>query len=283
MNGCLPTVPFRTLVGAVRDAGFDSLSLWPNVWRHAQRREGMTLAGMRALLDDHGLRVTDLDGCRDWVPPDDPDAALRSPISRRIPRAEYFEVAGALGATTIVAIPVSTQPLDRHREADGLAALCVGAASHGLRVALEYVGWEMVHDLPTARALISAAPVPAGLVVDIGHHVRGGSSLADLDELEPADVYTVQLCDGPLAPPADLVDEATFGRQAPGRGEFPVAEFVSRLERRGVRCSVGAEIYSPRHERMEPAAVVAEMFRLTAPFTDEATTPGGRPPRVSAS
>ena len=267
MNGCLPTVPFRALVDAVRHAGFDSLSLWPNVWRHALAREGLSLAEMRAMLDDQGLRVTDLDGCRDWLPPDDPGARLRSPTSRRIPRGEYAEVGRALGATTVVAVPVSTRPLDHNREADALAQLCVDFAEHGLRVALEYVGWEMVHDLATARSLIGASPVPAGLVVDIGHHLRGGSTLADLAQVAASEVYTVQLNDGSLRPPADLVAEAMFDRRPPGQGEFPIEEFVAILERKQVRCSVGVEIYSRDYETMPPGDVVAQIHAMTSAFT----------------
>lgn len=267
MNGCLPTVSFRSLVEAVHRAGFGSLTLWPNVWRHAQRKEGLSLADMRAMLDDHGLRVTDLDGCRDWVPPDDPGARPRSPISRRIPRSEYFEVGTALGATTVVAVPVSTRPLDHNREADALAQLCADSAEHGLRVALEYVGWEMVHDLATARSLIAASPVPAGLVVDIGHHLRGGSTLADLEQVAASEVYTVQLNDGPLRPPADLVDEATLHRLPPGQGEFPVAEFMATLERKNVGCPVGVEVYARGYEAMPPGEVVAQIHAMTSAFT----------------
>lgn len=267
LNGCLPTVPFRVLVKAVSAAGFDALTLWPNVWRHAQRRDGLTLAQMRTLLDDHGLQLTDVDGCRDWLPPDEPGVELASPISRRIDRTEFFEVCAALGGTTVVAVPVSTRSLHLARETDAFGRLCDDAATAGLRVALEYIGWEIVHDLPTARSIIAAARRPAGLVVDIAHHVRGGSTLDDLDELTADEVHTVQLCDGPADPPADPPDEATFHRQLPGEGQFPIAEFVAALERLPVSCPVGIEVYQRRFEQVPPEQVTAEIFAATKAFT----------------
>ena len=66
--GCLPATPFRELVAAAASAGFDAVTLWPLVVQRARSREGLDLATMRALVDDAGLHVTELDAVTDWLP-----------------------------------------------------------------------------------------------------------------------------------------------------------------------------------------------------------------------
>ena len=49
--GFLPRTPFTQLVPAAASAGFTSMTLWPNVWRHARKKAGLTFAQMRGILD----------------------------------------------------------------------------------------------------------------------------------------------------------------------------------------------------------------------------------------
>src|SRR2546423_4329070 len=58
---------FRERVEAAAGAGFAGLSLWCRDHRRA-RAEGLTDADMRAMLDEHGLAVAEIDlACR-WLP-----------------------------------------------------------------------------------------------------------------------------------------------------------------------------------------------------------------------
>ncbi|WP_280508703.1 hypothetical protein [Nocardia flavorosea] len=132
MNGCLATVPFRRFVALAAAAGFEAVSCWPNVWRHARRKDGLDLAGMRMLLQDNGLVLTDCDGCREWVGSALGTAATAIDADRH----EMFEVCSALGGTTITAVHDTGDGLDLDRDAAALARLCDDAAEHGLRVAL---------------------------------------------------------------------------------------------------------------------------------------------------
>ena len=50
--GCMARLAFGDFVSAAADAGFDAITVWPNTWRHAMEKEGLTLAQMRAVLDD---------------------------------------------------------------------------------------------------------------------------------------------------------------------------------------------------------------------------------------
>lgn len=243
MNGCLPRVPFRELVPAVAAAGFGALSCWANVWRHAQRRDGLSLTDMRALLDDHGVRLTDVEVCRSWVT-GAANTATASPGVGAEPH-ELFEACAALGGTTIVAIHDAPARLVLDRDAEAFAALCDAAAEHGQRVALEFVPFTTVRDLPTAWSLVETAGRPnGGLVFDVWHHVRSGGADALLDVVPGPRIFTVQLADGPLLPGSpDLVAEATSpaGRSLPGHGVLPIGHLLALLAAKGVRANIGPE------------------------------------------
>ncbi|MFC5747868.1 sugar phosphate isomerase/epimerase family protein [Actinomadura rugatobispora] len=262
MNGCAARVPFRALLPAVAAAGFDAISLWPNVWRHALRRDGLTLAAMRSMLDDHGLGVADCDSCRDWIPgPDGAALALPGPAADR---REIFEVCAALGAGTVVAVHHGSGGLVLDRDAAAFAALCDDAAEHGLRVALEFIPFTPVPDVATAWSLIDAAGRPnGGMVFDVWHHVRSGAHDGLPDTVPAARIFTVQLADGPLEPPGpDLEEEARSGRLPPGAGQMGLARLLRILRERGVRAAVGPELALPTHAR-PLEALIAEVAAAT--------------------
>jgi sugar phosphate isomerase/epimerase len=243
MNGCLPRVPFRDLVPAVAAAGFAGMTCWANVWRHAQRRDGLGLNDMKALLDDHGVRLTDGEVCRSWVP----GAAVTSPTTPGVAAEphEIFEVCAALGASTVVAIHDTGDRMVLDRDAAAFASLCDAAAEHGLRVALEFVPFTTVRDVAGAWTLVEAAGRPnGGLVLDVWHHVRSGCPDAALDQVPGARIFTVQLADGPPRPgSADLAAEATNpqGRGLPGSGTMPIAQLLALLAAKGVCANIGPE------------------------------------------
>jgi len=253
MAGCLPRTPFRDLVEAAAQAGFDSMTLWPNVWRHALGKEGLTLADMRAMLEHNGLVLTDVDSYGGWTP----GAAPKVPVE------EFFEVCTALGGSTLIAVHGGAA-LDVHRETEGFARLCDQAAARGLRVALEFVGFSPLCDVATAWKIVTGADRPnGGITLDVAHHMRSTRDDAALRAVDPAKAYTVQLCDGPDRAPADLSDEARYHRALPGTGDFNVRGFVRTLAAMGVRASVGPELYQSSFQSRPPLDVMRELMSAT--------------------
>jgi len=278
MAGCLARTPFRQLVPAAASAGFASTTLWPNIWRHAQHRDALSLRDMRAMLDDAGLTLTDVDACFDWVPPSSGPGP--GPMRHRVPRQEFFDICVALGGTTLIAVHQTDAGLDIGRDTASFAGLCDEAAAHGLRVALEFVPFTNVPDLATAWRIVSGAGRPnAGLVLDIWHYVRSGRDEALLARIPADRISTVQLCDGLTTTPADLAQEAMYGRMMPGAGEFGVAAFVAQLHMMGVRAPCGPELYQRSFEDHPPRHVAAGLYRALHHTIEAALVPGERNPR----
>jgi len=239
MAASLPRTPLRELIPIAAAAGFSALTLWPNGWRHAIRRDGLTLTDLRELLDEHGVTVTDVESIDDWRP------ASHTGGFPATGRAEAFEVALALGARTVTTAHAVSGELVVDRDAVAFAALCDDAAVHDLRVALEFVPFTAVPDLATALDLLRRADRPnAGLVVDLWHLARGGDAPAARAAVPPELICTVQLADGTREPLPALIEDAVHGRRLPGTGQLPIAEGVETLRRIGVRAPIGPEVYA---------------------------------------
>lgn len=271
MAGSLARTPFTRLVKAAAAAGYDSVTIWPNIWRYAQRHEGLTLPAMRRMLEDHGLALTDGDACSDWVPQEADGSNRIGPMKKLTSRTEFFDVVAALGGTTVVAAHIGGAALDLDRDIPAFAKLCDDAAAYGLRIAFEFVGFTVVRDVATAMRIVEGAGRPnGGYVADVGHVLRGGGAIDDIRALPAGRIFTVQIMDGARQAPVDLVEEAMYGRRMPGDGEFDVPRFLKVLGEMGVRASLGAELYRRSFELREPVDVMREMLLSTRAVLAEA-------------
>jgi sugar phosphate isomerase/epimerase len=259
----MPATPYRDLVAATAAAGFDALSIWPLMYRRAQSREGLDPQTMRAIADDAGVRITDLDPCGDWLPAG-PDAPAEPIFRADWGRAQFFEAAAVLGADTIVAVHLTGGSVDPGFAIDAFGTLCDDAAAHGLRVALEFMPFSGIPDLAAGWGIVEAAGrANGGLVLDVCHYVRSGGGAARLASIPPERIFSIQLADGPAAAPDDIVDEAMFHRALPGTGEMGVARILADLAARGVRARTGPELYQRAWADMTATEVAARLMAAT--------------------
>lgn len=260
MAGCLAGRPYRELVEAAGEAGFRAITLWPNVLRHARTREGLSLRDMRALLDDNGLVLADLEGCAQWRP------GAGAPVGKGLARDKFLEACAVLGARCLGAIHPPGEPLDETRAAEDFAALCDDAAKLGVRVALEFIAMSAVSDAATAARIVEAAGRDnGGLVIDSWHHVRGAArgDAAAFDKVRGARVFTIQLSDGPSRCALALEEETMFHRLLPGQGEMNVAGLLEMLIGKGVRAHWGPEVYQPAFEGQATLDIMRSLITAT--------------------
>jgi sugar phosphate isomerase/epimerase len=261
--GCLPATPFRELVAAAAGAGFDAITVWPLMYRRAISREGLDPATMRRLVEDAGIRVTDLDACADWLPPvvdDDLPPMFRSVWSRH----DFFEAAERLGADTLVAAELAGRPVGHDAAVEGFAALCDDAADHGLRVALEFMPFSGIPDLASGSQIVHDADrTNGGLVLDVCHLYRSGWNEVVLRSVPPARIFAVQLSDGPSWAPTDLRDESMYHRLLPGAGDFGVVRILEVLSEMGVQAREGPELYRRGWSERAAHEVAADLAEAT--------------------
>ena len=207
---------------------------------------------LRRHLDDLGLRVLDA------------GVLVLAPEAGPADDAALAEAAADLGADRLVALVRDDHP---RRAAERLAAACTTAAAAGLRVGVEFMPYSACRTLPAARALVGASGAAgAGVVVDVLHLFRSGGTVADLAEVEPAEIVLVQLCDGRAAapPPSVLRAEALGDRCYPGRGRLPVRDLLAALPEGSpvtVEAPVAADAGRPPAERARAAAAALADLR----------------------
>ena len=257
--GCLPAIPFRQFVGAAASSGFTGVTMWPLMYRRAQSREGLTPSEMRAVADDAGVTVTCVEGCGDWLPLNE-DGPTTNIFRVEWSRHHFFQAALELGADTVVASDMTGGRFSHQQAVEGFGQLCADAASHGLRIALEFIGFSEIKDLGSAWAIVrDGQATNAALVFDVCHFRRGGSTLQQLQEVPAHLITEVQLGDGPKIAPDDLLNEAMYGRTLPGTGEFELTELLTALDAHGVSARTGPEVYLPEGTDVPDATAVALM------------------------
>nr|BFE73652.1 hypothetical protein GCM10020092_069530 [Actinoplanes digitatis] len=93
----------------------------------------------------------------------------------------FLEAGAELGARHVI---TQLPDPDRNRKVDRFAQLCEMARPLGLTVDLEFPSWTETPDLGEATRVLRAADQPnAGMLIDLLHFARSGSSVADLREL----------------------------------------------------------------------------------------------------
>jgi sugar phosphate isomerase/epimerase len=250
--GTLLRASLRELAAAAQAGGFGGVSVWPHHVEGA-RREGMSDAGIRALLADHGVRLAEVEPLLAWLPPGSLPESARALAG---PAPEFFlDLACALGAPRVLCADGFGARAERGAIAESFARLCEAAAARGLEVALEPIPWSSLPDPQSAFEVVRQAGANAGLCLDVWHFFRAGADLAQLAALPGARVTALQLSDAPAAAQADLPQESMRARRLPGEGAIDLVAFLRALDAIGCRATLGAEVFSDAHAQLDPRDV----------------------------
>ncbi len=264
-NVSVASLGLRDVITAASSAGFDGISILGRSLRRARTRECLSDSDIRALLDDNGLVLTEIEAVGDWLTPSPADQPAF--MDQVLTETEYLEAGRSLGARTLVATHFGDS-VDVDQAAEKFAGLCDRATEYGLDVALEAVAWATISDIGTAGEIASRAGRPnAGILVDVWHHNRGpGAGDNDILRGVPSDrILSVQLSDAtatPVGPPLEDV----FHRRLPGEGDLDLSGVVQVLDEGGVRAPIGVEVLDAKILAHGPAGagrILMDALRTT--------------------
>ncbi|MFB4280313.1 TIM barrel protein [Nonomuraea sp. MTCD27] len=211
------------LVSAAADAGYRYVGLrmtrvTPHEPHHPLATDPALMRATKVRLAATGIEVLDIELAR-IAPDDDPADFLR-----------FLEAGAELGARHVI---TQLPDPDFARKTDRFARLCELAGPLGLTVDLEFPSWTQTPDLAGAVRVLRAARQPnAGILVDLIHFARSGSSVADLRDLPPEWFRFAHVCDAPAAAPAtqeEIIHAARFERLFPGEGGIDVHGILGAL------------------------------------------------------
>jgi sugar phosphate isomerase/epimerase len=219
---------------AAAAAGFTGIALAPEELRRA-RADGADVSDLVATVSAHGLAVPELEPLRGW---EESDVASEDELL-------IYELADAFGATRVNTIQVAGDDADQGLVARRLALVARRAAEHGLTVAFEPRAHSAVASPAAAGVLIELADAPnLAITLDAYHFHRAGICIADLSDLNPELVCSIQLNDMLAEPHGSAVEDALDFRLSPGDGTIDLPAWLGVLRTRGITGPVSVEALS---------------------------------------
>ena len=262
----LVRVPLLERIELAAEAGFRGVSLFPD------DVEDLTVsdAEFRTRLDDLGLEVAELDPVLSWVP----GVEVTDSGFGRWSVDDFLRAAARLGARSLNAVCFAHHvPFEDLVEP--FASLCDRAAEEGLGVHVEFMPFSAIRDFETALALVDAVSRPnAGIMLDVWHFVRSGSSRALLAR-NASRVTATQLDDCPAEPEANLIDETLNRRLLPGEGDGDVAGLIRLLDAGGCTAPLGVEAFCEELVALAPADAARRAIEATRKVVAEARASRG--------
>lgn len=237
-------VDISTRLDAVQIAGWKGVGFVHADLMKIARTVG--LDNLRLMLDDRGIERVELEFLSNWWA----DGELRA--ASDAVRRDLFAAAPSLGVDTIKvgaqlqAFGAGDAPLSRQRFAESFAALADDARAHGLRVAIEPMPMSNIPTIVDGANLVREVGNPSGgLVVDIWHVARGGTSYAEMTAALPIEhVFVIELDDADAEVGGTLWDDTVNNRRIPGDGVLNTAAFIAAMHDVGWRGYWGVEIIS---------------------------------------
>ncbi len=222
--------------------GFSGIGIWHADLEH-MLENGKTLAEMRSLFDEYGLRHLELEFIGDWFL--DPGDERRQASDRT--RELLFSAAEVLPAHHIKVGNLAGTPCELPRLVEAYGELCADAAQRiDAKILYEFMPYDaVVNTLDLALEVVEGAAAPnGGLAIDTWHLGKLDLAPDDLRRIPPQYVSWVELSDGPYGIAEEWLDEVINRRKLPGEGEFPIRDYVRVCRELGYDGPWGVEVLS---------------------------------------
>lgn len=251
----------ETKLAAIRQAGFTQVMI--SAAEVAGHPQG-TAAAVRAIRDS-GLKVTGFEALRDFE-------GLQGQLHEykvAVAKSMLSLCHDVGGRVLLVEATTSTHAsADPKAIARDLAKLAIMAVPLGIRIAYKGLSWSRgIKDFRAASdALLDANCPNVGLAIDAFDVIATGLPVEELDAVDPAQVYLVQLSDYMWQEIRSAEEEsatATHFRVFPGEGAHSdrLAQFVRRLDEIGYDGDYSFDVYNDDYLQMPPETVALRGMR----------------------
>jgi len=222
--------------------GFSGIGIWHADLEH-MLESGQTLAEMRSLFDEYGLRHLELEFLGDWFLDEDDERRRASDRTREL----LFSAAEVLPAHHIKVGNLAGTPCELPRLVEAYGELCADAAKRvEAKIVYEFMPYDaVVNTLDRALEVVEGAAAPnGGLAIDTWHLGKLDLAPDELRRIPPQYVSWVELSDGPYGIAEEWLDEVINRRKLPGEGDFPIRDYVRVCRDLGYDGPWGVEVLS---------------------------------------
>jgi sugar phosphate isomerase/epimerase len=237
-------------------AGFGGLSFWHTDLDHLL--ETRSLKEVRAILDDNGVGVFEVEFIEDWFL----DGPARDASNNR--KQMLLEASAVLGAHHVKVGDFRNTPVGMPRLIDSFATLCEDAAEFGATIGFEFMASAMIHTLEESLAMVEGAGAKnGGLIVDIAHTMALGISNEAVSKIPGRYMISVELNDN-LLPTTPGYEPGA--RKFCGEGEFDIAGFVAAVKATGYAGPWAIEVFNRELDGWPLEKLDAKSYETALPF-----------------
>ena len=245
---------YKERVEAAARAGFKGIGLWHNdLERTLQSR---TLKEMKAILDDNGMTLFELEFLTDWF--------LEGEKKAESDRWKHLllEASQALNASHVKMGDFNNTPSSMPQLIEAFATLCEEARAYGATIGFEFMASAMLHTLEDSLKMLEGAGAPnGGLVLDIVHVVNLKIPYEAISRIPVEYLVSVELNDGYL--PGDARQDPDGSRLFCGEGEFDIQGFIQSVRKTGYQGPWAVEVFSKELADMPLAEANRKAFQTT--------------------
>ena len=252
-EGEISPFDFEARVKAAAKAGFTGIGIWVTDLEHTQISR--SLKDMRAILDDHGVGMFEVEFLTDWFV----DGARRNKSNNR--KKRLLAASAALGAHHVKIGDFYNTPTTMARLVDEFGALCREAEALGATIGFEFMASAMIHTLEESLEM-TAGHANGGIVVDIVHTQMLGISHEAIAKIPRQQLISVELNDGVGRGSPSFDNGAT--RLYCGEGEFDIAGFIAAVETTGYAEPWAVEVFGRQLGGMSLDDLNRKAFETTA-------------------
>jgi sugar phosphate isomerase/epimerase len=259
MGARLCSHDFRVRVETAAKAGFTAMGFWHTDIAEIRKKYGFR--EMKRILDDNGVTQIEVEWLLDWFCTDHRRAA--SDETRKL----LLDAADGLGARHIKIGDLGNDCADVPLLTEEFSLLCRQAAERGTNVLFEMLpaGFSRVPSLDQVLAICRGSGAKnGGIMLDNLHLQRTGTQPEDIVRKIGRDIRLgVEINDGTLAMPVNLLDSIVNKRLLPGDGEFDIAAFLHAVWTQGYDGPVGVEVLNEYIRKWPLETAATEAFAKT--------------------
>ncbi|EGP3413802.1 sugar phosphate isomerase/epimerase [Listeria monocytogenes] len=254
-------VSFPKRVKVAAENGFDGIGLRAENYVDALAA-GLTDEDMLRILDEHNMKVTEVEYITQWGTAEDCTAEQQKKEQTTFHMARLFGVKH-INCGLLEKIP-------EEQIIVALGELCDRAEE--LIIGLEFMPYSGVADLQAAwRVAEACGRDNAQLICDTWHWARANQTAESIKNVPADRIVSIQLCDVHETPYKELREESLHDRLAPGEGYGDTVGFAKILKEHGVNPRVmGVEVISDSMVATGLEYAALKVYNATKKVLDEA-------------
>lgn len=241
INGA--TIPGANLLTGIHVAAAAGFSFYePRIPRLLEANTPQGRSDARSALADESLK---------WLPVNALENVFAASLDQIQQAAhEVCGLAEGFGIEQVIVVPGATgRDVSLSEAQDTIAKLKTIAASHGIKLLYEFIGFPHHAFSSLSKAREVAGTSDLRLVIDTFHLAVSQTTVETIQQLDGAEIGLIHLSDA-IVEDRSVSDISDEDRVLPGEGGLPLLDYLGALAGIGYVGPVSIEVFHPKYENI---------------------------------